>query len=162
MLDVATLTMSERELGVRTCVDDQPYDQPQIVKVVAIFFQMSVGVGFLVLLFAGLAVVRVWKACEWGPRSLRSSLTPVGRIAIARICSWRRAVYVFYLGTPASWTSSQTSLITVGERIFRPPQVEASSSDFGTMTLESRRDSPVKVLPERLHVPSEPLTAAIL
>ena len=83
-----------------TCVDRRTPEQSEVVKLFLLFVQMTALAGVLVLLFAAQAVITVWSGCATATRSLRATMTRGGR-------DLRRVLYVFYLGTAASWSSGQ-------------------------------------------------------
>ena len=97
--------MSEQELEIRTGPDGRPRGQPEVLKLVTILLQMAAGVGVLVLLFAAVAVIRLWNECAFGTRTLKSRMTAAGRRAVDRMCVWRRAFDLFFRGATAGWTS---------------------------------------------------------
>ena len=148
MQDVIAPTMSERAMGIRSCVDERSHHQPETMNIVTLFLQMSAFVGVLVLLFAAQAVITVWNGCAWGTRSVRIMLTPAGRTVCIRMCSWGRAVQVFYLGTTASWTPSQASWT------FTP-----TPSETQTRILELRKNTGKRVPPRGLLVLNGPRSA---
>jgi hypothetical protein len=122
-------------LEVRTCVDERTPGQSGVVKLVTIYLQMTAGVVVLILLFAAQAVITLWNSCALGTRTLRRSMIPAGRNAFTRMSSWRQAAYLFYLGTAASWTSSQASLTYTPEPVFLRAEVRAPASSGSRTTL---------------------------
>src|SRR6185503_681018 len=105
MLMVIAPTMGDRGSGARTCVDDQTRDGP-VLTFIALALHLTACIPVLVLLFVAQAAVPVWDSCARGARAVGRRMTPAGRNALASMCSWRRAIYVFYLGTAAGWSSS--------------------------------------------------------
>ena len=77
------------------------------VTLMTLVFQMTVGVGVLVVLLATQAVITLWNSGVWGARSLKNGMTPLGRYSVSAKGSWRKAIYLFYLGTVASWACPQ-------------------------------------------------------
>jgi hypothetical protein len=135
MLEVIAPTL-ERALGARTCVDQRTRHRPQVVTVMALLLQMTACSGVLVLLFAVEALMTVWNGCASGARILKSTMTPAGRTAFTRVCSWRRAIHVFYLGTVARSTSSPVAVSFAPERSLLRADVLAPAS--GTTFVELR------------------------
>ena len=95
--------MSEQAPEIVTCVDRRIYELPQVVKLFVLFLQMTAAAGALALLFAAQVVITAWSGCALAVRSL----APAGRNAVRRMCTWRRGLYVFYLGSAASRPSRQ-------------------------------------------------------
>jgi hypothetical protein len=91
---------------------------------------------------------------------LRSRMTTAGRNAADRMCTWRRAIHLFSLGTAASWTSSQASPGPSPQRAFLRAEVQGPCpSDSRTEFLEPRRNELMNVVQELLFVPSGPHSA---
>lgn len=134
----------ERALGAQTCVDQRT----RRVNLITLVFQMTACAGLLVVLFAAVPVLTAWNGCRWGARCVRSMMTPAGRTVFTRMCSWRRAVYVFYLGTVASWTLERSFL--------RGDVLAPASSESEVQVVELRKSRAAGVLPKRLFVLSEP------
>jgi len=80
------------------------------LTVITLALHMTAFVPVLVLLFVVQAAVPVWDSCARAAGAVGRIMTPAGRIALASMRSWRRAIHVFYLGTAASWTFSPASL----------------------------------------------------
>ena len=129
-------TMSERGPERVTCVDTRTHEQPQVLKLFILFLQMTAAAGALVLLFAAQAVITVWSGCASATRSLRACMTLRGRDASHRLFSWRRALYVFYLGTASGWSAGQASWNSAPERDPLPAEVRASSTSSSRMKLQ--------------------------
>src|SRR6185369_15445171 len=109
MLKLIAPTMGDGASEARTCVDDQPRHNPTLT-VIMLALHMTAFVPVLVLLFVVQAAVPVWDSCARAAGAVGRIMTPAGRIALASMRSWRRAIHVFYLGTAASWTFSPASL----------------------------------------------------
>jgi hypothetical protein len=154
MLDLSAPTMGDGSRMTRACVDERAQPQPASMNVITLFLQMTVcGGGLLVLLFAAQAVMRVCTGCAWGTRYVSTMMTSAGRNALTRMLPWRRAVYVFYLGTTASWTSSRASLSFSADRTVLPAEVRAPLLlDSQAEDLEVGRTRTITLIPERLFV----------
>jgi hypothetical protein len=153
MLIVTAPTTGGRAQGDRVCVDEQPHHEREVVKVITLVLEMTGCVGLLVLLFAAQAVITVWNGCAWGTRSIGSRMAPAGRYALTRMRSWRRAIYVCYLGTAASWTSSRASWNFSPDRTSLRSEASAPASlDSQPQVLELRKRKEIPVVPKRLLV----------
>lgn len=127
--------MSEQIPEVVTCVDTRTHELPQVVKLLLLCFQMIAAVGVLVLLFAAQAVITAWSGCASATASLRRCWTPAGRNAFHRMGTWRRALYVFYLGSAASRPFRQEPWTGSPELSPVRAEVRASSASGSRMTL---------------------------
>jgi hypothetical protein len=100
--------MSQQAPEIVTCVDRRTPELPEVLKLFMLFLQMTAAAGGMVLLFAVQALIIAWSGCALATRSL----TAAGRNVFLRMCTWRQALYVFYLGSVASrpsqdpWTCS--------------------------------------------------------
>src|SRR5687767_2737731 len=149
MQDVIAPTMGERASGVRTCVDDHPHPCPVVLSVITVVLHMTASVPVLVLLFVAQSGVTVWNGCARGARFAGHMMTPAGLNAFTSLCSWRRALYVFYLGAVAGWTSSQNSWSCASQRSVLQSEIRApSSSDSELASLELLEDREITLAPE--------------
>ena len=82
---------------------EQAHEQPEAVKILRLFLQMTAAVGGLVLLFALETLVTAWSGCASATRSLRTCRTPAGRKAVYRRSLCRRALQVLYSESAGSW-----------------------------------------------------------
>jgi hypothetical protein len=153
--------IGERALGDRVCVDELPQQPNEILGVFTLVLEMTGAVGLLVLLFAAQAVMTVWIGCAWGTRSVGRMMTPAGRTALMSLCSWRRAIHVFYLGTTSKRTSFQASWSLSPDRaLIRAEASAPPSSASRTPIVDFRRKKAIPVVPKRLLVlTGDPLAA---
>jgi len=142
-------TMGEQAVGTRTCVDDELTTTP-LLTVITLVLQMTACVPIVVLLFVVQAAVPAWNGCAWGVRAVGRIMRPAGRVAFGSICSWRHAIYLFYLGTAASWTSSPASLEVTSDLPVFPARVLALSSQ--SRVLELVTNMPITLVPKRVLV----------
>jgi hypothetical protein len=153
MLHVTAPRTGERALGDRACVDEQPHHPRAVLKVLTLVLEMTGCLGLLVLLLVAQALIPAWNVCAWGTRSIGSRMAPACRNALAKMCSWRRPLYVCYLGTVASWTSSRASWNFSPDRTSDRSGASAPASlDSQPQVLEPRRRKEIPVVPKRLLV----------
>lgn len=144
MLRVIAPTMGDRVSGARSCVDDQ-IRHPSVLTVIPLALHMTACVPILVLLLVAQAAVPVWDSCARGAKAVGRRMTPAGRIVLASMCSWRRAIYVFYLGTAAGWTSSRTSLNFSLPRPAPPGEIEPAPEGLFVLGGHSQEAAPRKL-----------------
>jgi len=126
--------MSEQASVMVTCVDNRTHELAG-VKNVMLFLQMTAAAGVIVLLFVAQALIAAWGGCALAARSLRRCMTPASRNAFRRMCTWRQALYVFYLGTAGNWASGQPSWNCSSEPALVRAEVRVSSPSGSRMKL---------------------------
>jgi hypothetical protein len=123
--------MSQQAPEIVTCVDHRTHELPEVLKLFMLFLQMIAAAGGMVLLLAVQALITAWSGCALATRSL----TAAGRIVFLRMCTWRQALYVFYLGSAASRPSRQEPWAGTPELVPVRAEVRVPSTSGSRMTL---------------------------